>query len=218
MFLRIGGHYWMNNRNVYLFVFDSMADWEASFAIAGINNPRFQQNPGQYRVFTVGAGKQPVTTMGGLRIIPDLTLLDVDPRDAAMLILPGGDLWESGGNAEAIELARVFFIEGVPIAAICAATRALACAGMLDDFHHTSNSREYLAATGYRGSEFYCDVPAITDENVITASGTAPLEFSREIFRALNLYTDSALEAWYALFKFGDASRYLELAGCMARA
>lgn len=207
----------MVGRNVYLYVFDSMADWEASFAIAGINNPRFQQRPGRYRVVTVGTTRQPITTMGGMRIIPDITLSEVDPEEAAMLILPGGDTWESGGNREAIELARVFFIESVPIAAVCGATLALACAGMLDDFHHTSNSREYLASTRYRGSKFYCDVPAITDEGVITASGTAPLEFAREIFRALDLYSESSLEAWYALFKFGDTSRFLELTQCSVR-
>ncbi len=33
----------MSSRNVYLFVFDSMADWEAAFAISGINNPQFQR-------------------------------------------------------------------------------------------------------------------------------------------------------------------------------
>lgn len=207
----------MVGRNVYLYVFDGMADWEASFAIAGINNPRFQQHPGRYRVVTVGASRDQVTTMGGLRIVPDISLAEVEPDAAAMLILPGGDSWESGSNRDAIEVARIFFIEGVPIAAICGATLALACAGMLDDFHHTSNSREYLAATRYRGSKFYCDVPAITDEGVITASGTAPLEFAREIFRVLNLYSDSSLEAWYALFKFGDASRLLEFTQCEVR-
>lgn len=207
----------MVGRNVYLYIFDSMADWEASFAIAGINNPRFQQRPGKYRVVTVGSTRQPVTTMGGLRIVPEISLAEADPNDAAMLILPGGEAWESGANREAIELARIFFVEGVPTAAICAATQALACAGMLDDFHHTSNSREYLAATGYRGGEFYCDTPAITDEGVITASGTAPLEFAREIFRTLDLYSESALDAWYALFKFGDASRFFELTQCAVR-
>jgi putative intracellular protease/amidase len=207
----------MVGRNVYLYVFDSMADWEASFAIAGIHNPRFQQHQGRYRVVTVGATRQPVTTMGGLRIVPEVSLAEVDPSEAAMLILPGGDTWETGGNREAIQLARVFFIESIPIAAICGATLALACAGMLDDFHHTGNSRDSLAATGYRGSKFYCDVPAITDEGVITASGTAPLEFAREIFRALDLYSDSSLEAWYTLFKFGDASRYFELTQCATR-
>ena len=207
----------MVGRNVYLYVFDTMADWEASFAIAGINNPRFQKHPGRYRVVTVGATREPITTMGGLRLVPDICLGELNPDRAAMLILPGGDTWESGANRNAIDLARVFFVESVPIAAICGATQALACAGMLDDFHHTSNSREYLAATGYRGGKFYCDVPAITDEGVITASGTAPLEFAREIFRTLDLYSESSLEAWYALFKFGDASRFLELAQCATR-
>jgi putative intracellular protease/amidase len=206
----------MVGRNVYLFIFDSMADWEAAFAIAGINNPRFQQHPGRYRVVTVGSTRHAITTMGGVRITPDICLGEVNPDLAAMLILPGGDAWECGANHEAIELARMFFIEGVPIAAICGATQALACAGMLDDFHHTSNSREYLAATGYRGGKFYCDTPAITDEGVITASGIAPLEFAREIFRTLDIYSDPALDAWYALFKFGDASRLAELTQCLA--
>jgi putative intracellular protease/amidase len=201
----------MNIRNVHLFVFDSMADWEASFAIAGINNPRFQRNPGRYRVITVGSTTHPITTMGGMRILPDMSLSEIDPDQSAMLILPGGDRWESRANEAAIELARTFFVEAVPIAAICGATLALARAGMLDDFHHASNSREYLAASGYRGGSFYCDVPAVTDEGVITASGIAPVEFAREIFRTLGLYSREALDAWYALYRFGDASRYSEL-------
>lgn len=204
----------MVGRNVFLYVFEGMADWEASFAIAGINNPRFQQEPGRYRVVTVGATREAVTTMGGLRVMPEICLGEVNPDRAAMLILPGGDAWETGANRPAVDLARVFFVEGVPIAAICGATRALACAGMLDDFHHTSNSREYLASTRYRGGKFYCDAPAIADEGVITAAGTAPLEFAKEIFRALGLYSECALDAWYAMFKFGDASRFLELAQC----
>jgi putative intracellular protease/amidase len=206
----------MVGHNVYLFVFDSMADWEASFAIAGISNPRFQQRPRRYRVVTVGLTREAITTMGGMRILPDISLSEVEPRQAAMLILPGGEAWESGENSAAIDLARVLFIEGIPIAAICAATLALACAGMLDDFHHTSNSRDYLAATGYRGGKFYRDMPAVRDEGMITASGIAPIEFAREIFRALDLYSAAALEAWYALFKFGNASRYHELVDCVA--
>jgi putative intracellular protease/amidase len=207
----------MSVRNVHLFVFDSMADWEAAFAIAGINNPQFQRERGRYRVVTAGLTREPITTMGGVRILPETTLSEIDPNQSAMLILPGGDRWESRGNAEAIELARVFIVESIPVAAICAATLALARAGILDDFHHTSNSREYLASSGYRGGSFYCDVPAITDENVITASGIAPIEFSREIFRTLGLYSREALDAWYALFRFGDTSRYSDLMECVSR-
>jgi len=203
-------------RNVFLFVFDTMADWETSFAVAGINNPRYQRHPCRHRVVTVGTTRKPVTTMGGLRIIPDTILSELDSNDAAMLILPGGETWESCSNMEAVDAARVFFVASVPIAAICGATFALARAGMLDDFHHTSNCRDYLLASGYRGEKFYCDVPAVTDESVITASGLAPLEFAREIFKTLDLYTPSALEPWYSLFKFGNASRYQELADCAA--
>jgi len=206
----------MSARNVYLFVFDSMSDWEASFAVAGINNPRFQKHPGCYRIITVGPTREPITTMGGVRILPDLALCEIEPDRAAMLILPGGESWESFSNLEAIDVARVFFIEGVPIAAICGATFALARAGMLDDFHHTSNSAEYLVASGYRGEKFYCDVPAVTDEGMITASGLAPLEFAREIFKSLDLYSPAALDAWYSLFKFGNASRLHELTDCVA--
>ena len=206
----------MSARNVFLFVFDTMADWETSFAIAGINNPRFQQHPGRYRVITVGATRKYVTTMVGLRIMPDTTLSEINSTDAAMLILPGGETWESFSNLEAIDIARAFFIESIPIAAICGATFALARAGMLDDFHHTSNSRDYLLASGYRGDKFYCEVPAVTDEGMITASGLAPLEFAREIFKSLGLYSSSALEAWYSLYKFGNASRYQELVNCAA--
>lgn len=206
----------MNVRNVHLFVFDSMADWEAAFAIAGINNPQFQIHPGRFRVVTVGLTRQPITTMGGVRIQPEISLSELEPCQSAMLILPGGDRWESSGNADAIQLARAFFVEAVPIAAICGATLALARAGMLDDFHHTSNSRGYLAATGYRGGSFYLDAPAVTDEGLITASGIAPIEFAREIFRTLGLYSRESLDAWYALFKFGSAARYQELVNCAA--
>jgi putative intracellular protease/amidase len=207
----------MLSRDVLLFVFDTMADWEASHAIAGIKNPRFQQRPGRYRVITVGTTREPITTMGGLRILPDVAISEIDTANAAMLILPGGETWESCKNMEVIDLARVFFVEGIPLGAICGATFALARAGMLDDFHHTSNSRDYLVASGYRGEQFYCDVPAVTDENLITASGVAPLEFAREIFRALDLYEPKALDAWYSLFKFGNASRFSELERCVAQ-
>ncbi len=207
----------MSTRNVHLFVFDSMSDWQAAFAIAAINNPRFQTSHGRYRVVTVGSTTKPITTMGGIRVLPDVSLAEIHPHHSSMLILPGGDSWESGGNTDAIELARTFFVDAVPIAAICGATLALACAGMLDDFHHTSNSRAYLSRTGYRGGSFYLEAPAVTDESLITASGTAPMEFAREIFLTLGLNCREGLGASPARFKFGHAPRSFEPSSCLAR-
>jgi putative intracellular protease/amidase len=207
----------MSIRNVHLFVFDSMSDWQASFAIAGINNPRLQTGHGRYRVVTVGSTTKPIATMGGLRVLPDVSLAEIHPHRSAMLILPGGDSWESTGHTDAVELARAFFVEAVPIAAICSATLALACSGLLDDFHHTSNSRAYLSRTGYRGSNFYLEAPAVTDESLITASGTAPVQFAREIFRTLGLNGREGLDASPARYKFGHAPHSFEPSNCLAR-
>lgn len=201
-----------SSRIVHLFVFDGMADWEAAYAVAAINNPQFQCDPGRYRVITAAATLDPITTMGGLRVQPDTALDAVTPDSSAMLILPGGYAWENNGNGEALELAARFIAAGVPVAAICAATLALARAGLLDGLQHTSNAREYLISSGYRGTAFYCGAPAVTDHKVITATGLAPVDFAREIFKMLNLYSPASIESWYAMFKHCDASKYYQAA------
>ena len=113
--------------------------------------------------------------MGGMRIVPDVVLDELRPVDSALLILPGADGWLVGGNAEFVEKAAQFIDADVPVAAICGATMGLAAAGLLDNRRHTSNAAEALASTGYRGGEHYVDEPAVTDGNVVTASGTAPV-------------------------------------------
>ena len=59
----------MNRQPVYLYVLDTMADWEPGYAITGISRPAYQANPGRYEVRTVGARKEAVRTMGGVTII-----------------------------------------------------------------------------------------------------------------------------------------------------
>lgn len=199
----------MKKQTVYLFVFDTLADWEASFAIAGINNPAFQAQPGRYQVQTIGLEAEPITTIGGVTILPDITLDELEP--GAMMILPGGEAWDVGKNAEILETAKALLEAGIPVAAICGATAGLARAGILDDKPHTSNALEYLQATNYRGAALYQNQAAVTAGNVFTASSTAPLEFARHIFKKLDLYDVEALEAWYGLFKTGDASYYFTL-------
>ena len=196
---------------VCLFVFDTLADWETGHAIAYINDPAYQRRPGRYTVRTVGVTKNAVRTAGGVTILPDMALSDFDAKACAMLILPGGGRWDQGGNLEALEMARSVLQAGKPVAAICGATAGLARGGMLDDRRHTSNAAEYIKATGYAGSHLYVDAPAVSDRNVITASSTAPVDFAREIFRALDLYDGKVLDAWYGLFKTGDPSYFTAL-------
>src|SRR5215211_6407524 len=112
----------MKQQTVHMFVFDTLADWEPGFAIAWLNNPTFQRQPGRYRVATIGISKAPIVTIGGVTILPDLALEDLAPERSAMLILPGGGSWDQGGNTAALDLAKRFLAAGVPVAAICGAT------------------------------------------------------------------------------------------------
>ncbi|GAA1482684.1 type 1 glutamine amidotransferase family protein [Gordonia sinesedis] len=195
---------------IHLAVYDTLADWEYGYAAAGINNPEFQRTPGEFRIVTVAETSEPITTMGGIRIVPDLTLADVDPADSAMLILPGAQTWETQNTAFA-EAARRWADAGVPVAAICGGTVGLARAGLLDDRAHTGNAAEELAATGYAGGDHYVDAAAVTDRGVITAGAIAPVDFAREIFGALDLYAPPVLDAWYRLYHDQDPSGFYAL-------
>jgi putative intracellular protease/amidase len=201
----------MHQEIVHAFVFDTLSDWELAYAAVGISNPMFQQQPGRYALRTVGPSAEPVKTMGGITLLPDMSLEALAPTDSAMLILPGGEAWERGRHTEAVEMAARFLEAGVPVAAICGATAALARAGLLDTRRHTSNAREYLAGTGYQGAAFYQDELAVTDDLLITASGLAPLDFAYQIFKRLEVYNERTLEAWHRLFKTGDPAYYQTL-------
>ena len=85
-------------KTVHMAVYDTFADWEVGFATAHINNGAWQRDPGSHRVVTVGESRDPVTSMGGMRVTPDMTLDELSPADSAMLVLPGADSWLAGGN------------------------------------------------------------------------------------------------------------------------
>jgi putative intracellular protease/amidase len=203
----------MSPRPVYLYVTDTLADWEAAHAIAHICKPSWQRTPGGYCVRTVAATKETVTTMGGVRIVPDCTLDEISPESSAMLILVGAETWEDDDeHADAIATARRFLAAGTPVAAVCGATFGLAAAGLLDDREHTSNAAIYLASSGYGGAHLYREQPVINDRGLITASGCFPVDFAAEIFAELELYEPDVLQAWHGLYTTGDPAHFAVLA------
>lgn len=192
---------------VHLAVYDTLADWETGYTTAFL-----AQNG--YRVRTVGPEREPVTSMGGLRVQPDLALAELRPEDSALLILPGAGLWDAGDDlAPFARAARAFLDAEVPVAAICGATAGLAREGLLDDRAHTSAVSFYLAATGYGGGTRYVDADAVTDRGLITAGPTEPVALAREVFGLLGVYGPEKLGAWYRLFHDSDPSAYEVLEG-----
>jgi len=201
----------MGTKTVHLAVYDTLADWETGHATAWLARAG-------YTIRTVGpVAGEPVTTLAGIRIVPDLTLADLRPEDSELLILPGAEKYDEGDELAAFPAAaRAFLDAGVPVAAICGATAGLAKEGLLDDRPHTSAVSFYLAATGYKGGEHYVDTDAVTSEgeagtgDLITAGPTEPVAFAREVFAVLGAY-EGKRDAWYRLFHDSDPAAFVEL-------
>lgn len=186
-------------KNVYVFLFDGYSDWEISYVTPEINKSD------KHELFYFSEHGDFVSSMGGLRIKPATSLDQLESAEIDLLILPGGTAWERG-EIEGMEgITKDLFETGKPIASICAATTYLGQLGLLNDLKHTSNDLNYLKTTApkYSGDRHYQDSLAVTDENIITANGIAPIEFSREIFKAIELYHDDHIEKWFQLFKNG---------------
>lgn len=188
----------MPDKAVYLLVVEGFADWEPAHALAEL------RRNGNYRVETVALTRAPVRSMGGVTVLPSKAISGVDISDVAALILPGGDRWEHAPSDPEIEqfLQRVD-AGGVPIAAICGATIAVARAGLVRGRRHTSNGLQYLIAhvPGYRDADKYLDAPAVRDRKLITASGLADVEFARELFEELGVMSAAERALWAQIFR-----------------
>jgi putative intracellular protease/amidase len=190
----------------HLTVYDTMVDSEFGHLLSELHSGRFTGTP--FVVATVAESNDPITTLGGLRIRPDLLLAEIEPTQSDLLILPGAEMWDAGGGEAFAQAAAGFLDAGVPVAAICGATAGLARAGLLDDRKHTSNAREYLAATGYGGGDHYVDQRAVVDENLITAGAQSPVQFAAAALARLGLFDERTREAYEGVFHRADPSAF----------
>jgi putative intracellular protease/amidase len=186
------------SKAVYLLVVEGFADWEPAHAVAEL------RRYGRFRVESVGLTLEPVRSMGGLNVLPSKTVAEVDISDVAVFILPGGDRWEKGAVEPELEmLLRQLDGAGVPIAAICGATVAIARVGLLRGRRHTSNGLKYLQShvPAYADADTYVEAPAVRDAKLITASGLADVEFARELFEELEVLTPEDRSLWMQIFR-----------------
>jgi putative intracellular protease/amidase len=204
--------------NVYLYVFDTMTDYEVGYLTAELNTGRFyKKGLHPSNIVTVGVEKTPVTTMGGLKILPDISLQECHIKDTDALILPGGDTWLETVHEPVINKARQCIKENIVVAAICGATLGLAQNGLLDSRWHTSNDLEYLktVCSNYKGEKYYKNEPVVTDGKLITASGAASLVFAKHVLKVLDVFSSETLDAWYRLYDTHKSECFYELMATM---
>jgi putative intracellular protease/amidase len=199
---------------VYLYVFDTMADWKVGYLSAELNSKRYyREGVKPLKIVTVSVDKNPVITMGGVKILPDIGHEELIIEDTAALILPGGNTWTEPVHTSILKKAEECLKKGVIVGAICGATMGLAEKGMLNNRWHTSNDLEFLKMTcpNYAGKMYYKQEPAVTDGNLITASGTAPLEFTVHVLKKLDVFSLETLNSWYNLYCTHESKYFYEL-------
>jgi len=186
-------------KKVYLFVCDHLADWEPGLAIA-ILSDRHTEIPKtrSYPVVTFESTRDPVRTFGGLNILPDLSIDEIDPADAAMVILPGSPVYERDDPVRLVPLIESCVRNTIPVAAICGGTLFLAKHGFLDTIRHTSAGPGWLAkhAPGYRGSSRYVHESCVSDGGIITANPLGFVGFAYQILKMLDVFPLEFLEYW----------------------
>ena len=188
-------------RTVLLALLEQYADWEAAYVSTGIH----MLGQGKCIVKTAALSEHPVTSIGGIQAVADYTV-DSAPEDYDALLLIGGMRWREERAQQIIPLVRHCLKNDRLLGGICDAAAFLASIGVLNTVKHTGNRLSALQewpGTEYEGAENFQARQSVRDQNIITANGSAPLEFAREVLTALHVAEKTLIEDWYTLHKLG---------------
>ncbi|MBP2100053.1 type 1 glutamine amidotransferase family protein [Enterococcus rivorum] len=199
---------------IYIYVLDTLADWELGYVISELNSGRFfKKDAKKVTLKMVSHSKEPINTMGGLTIIPTCLIDEIEVSEASILLLPGANTWSDPKHGAILEKATEFLKLNATVCAICGATSALANVGLLDNRPHTSNGLEYLEVFSptYKGQNYYIDQQSVADKNLITASCTGALQWTKQILAHLDVFQSDTLESWHDYFSTGDSKYFFAL-------
>lgn len=188
-------------KTVLFVILDKYADWEAAYLPSWV----LALGRGEYSVKTVSLTKDKVRSMGGFTVFPDYDIQSV-PEDFEGMILIGGLSWREESARQVVPLVQKALKAGKVVGAICDAAAFLGTMGALNGVSHTANDPDDLkqwAGDAYTGEEKYIREPAVRDNNIVTANGTASLEFAKEVMTALDIAPENVIKEWYDFYKFG---------------
>ena len=193
-------------KDVVFVLTDEFADWEGAFLSSLIMNGGFVGEKIKYNVKTLALTKDPIMSFGGFKILPDYDSL---PNDYAALILLGGKSWKTDKVKWVKGLIEETIKKDIIIGAICDASLYLGMNGFLNNIKHTSNALEDLkkySNENYIGEYNFLKQQVVCDNNIVTANGTAFLEFAKEILILLEIDSVKNINEFYNLYKRGQYS------------
>jgi protease I len=139
-----------------------------------------------YAVDIASMKKGPIKGKKGYEVKANVGLIDVDPNDYDVLILPGGKAPAAVRKEQkALDIARHFIESNKPVAAICHGPQILISAGLMNGKHATcyrSVASELKDAGGR-----YEDKEVVVDGNLITSRQPSDLpSFVRELMKKIS--------------------------------
>lgn len=202
----------MSNEILYILLPDYAAH-EAVYLSQAIASDEFalKAHP-KYVNKVVAPTMEPVTSIGGFRTLPDYTF-DTMPDDYAALVLIGGFGWATDVAAQVEPVIARAMEQGKIVGAICNAASFMAKCGFLNAVKHTGNGLEQLKLWGgghYTNPGGYVHAQAVSDKRIVTANGSATLEFAKELLLLLENDTPERIEMYYQFNKQGFCNLFPE--------
>lgn len=200
----------MSNEILYIILPDYAAH-EAVYLSQAIASDEFalKENP-KYVNKVVAPTMEEVKSIGGFRTMPDYSFQTM-PDDYAALVLIGGFGWSTPVAEQVAPIVRVALDKGKIVGAICNGASFMAQHGFLNGVRHTGNGAQQLKLWGgdnYTNPGGYIDAQAVSDGNIVTANGSASLEFARELLLLLENDTPEHIEMYYQFNKQGFCSLF----------
>lgn len=195
----------MSNEILYVLLPDFAAH-EMVYLMEAISSDEQQlkTNP-KYINKIVAPSPEPVTAIGGFKVIPDYTFGNM-PDDYAAMVLIGGYGWLSPISDDVVPIVRKAIDNGKIVGAICNGASFMAKAGFLNDVKHTGNGPEQLRLWGrdnYTNPDGYLHQQAVSHRNIVTANGSGALEFTKELLLLLENDTPERIEMYYQFNRQG---------------
>jgi putative intracellular protease/amidase len=120
-----------------------------------------------------------------------------------LLILVGGNSWDTNDELLYSFITNAFNRK-IPIGAICGAVDYLARHSFLNKFIHTGNSLEqWLSLDNYTALDKFLTKQAVKDKHLVTANGTAVLEFTELVLKLIDFDTVGNIEKQIYLYRNG---------------
>lgn len=195
----------MSNEILYVLLPDYAAH-EAVYLSQAIASDEFalKEKP-KYINKVVAPTMESVKSIGGFRTVPDYSFETI-PDNYAALVLIGGFGWSTPVADRVVPIVRDAICKGRIVGAICNGASFMAKHGFLNDVKHTGNGQEQLRLWGgdnYANSDGYIHAQAVCDRKIVTANGSATLEFAKELLLLLENDTPERIEMYYQFNRQG---------------